>query len=314
MAKRSTVVSGLAEHLEDYLRTRRALGFELGRHGQVLPQFVAYLDAAGAATVTVELAVAWARLPGDRIKPITVDFRLSAVRGFTRYLHAIDPAHQIPPPGLLAVPRRRPAPYIYAPGEIARLLKQTRRLRPPLRAATHCTLIGLLAATGMRLGEALALTRDDVALVDGLLTIRHAKFDRIRLVPLHPSVTAALRRYAATRRRLCPAPRTDRFFLSATGRALRGGEADHVFRVITGMTGLRAGTVRPRIHDLRHSFAVRTLIDWQREGVDVSTMLPVLSTYLGHVEPANTYWYLSAVPELMQLAAARLEQHETGRP
>jgi integrase len=165
----------------------------------------------------------------------------------------------------------------------------------------------------MRLGEALALTRDDVDLADGVITIRHAKFDRMRLVPLHPSVTAALRGYASARGRLCPTPRTDRFFVSATGRALRREEADHVFRVITGLTGLRTGTVHPRIHDLRHSFAVRTLIDGQREGADVSALLPVLSTYLGHVEPANTYWYLSAVPELMQLAATRLEQHEAGR-
>jgi len=306
-------VSALAGHLEDYLRMRRALGFELGRHGQTLPGFVACLEAAGASTVTVDLAVAWARLPEQRIKPLTACFRLSAVRGFARYLHAIDPANQIPPSGLLAVPRQRPAPYLYAPGELARLLQATRRLRPPLRAATHRTLIGLLAATGMRLGEALALTRDDVDLADGVITIRHAKFDRMRLVPLHPSVTAALRGYTSARGRLCPAPRTDRFFVSATGCALRREEADHVFRVITGLIGLRTGTVRPRIHDLRHSFAVRTLIDGQREGADVSALLPVLSTYLGHVEPANTYWYLSAVPELMQLAATRLEQHEAGR-
>ena len=220
-------MSTLAEHLDDYLRQRRALGFQLGRHGQVLPQFVAYLEASRATTVTVELAVAWARLP-ERIKPITIDFRLSAVRGFARYLHAIDPRAEIPPPGLLTVPRRRPAPYLYAPGEIAEVLRTTRRLRPPLRAVTYRTLLGLLAATGMRLGEALALSRNDVDLVDGLVTIRHAKFDRMRLVPLHPSVTRALRRYASARGRLCPAPRTDRFFVSATGRALRREEADRV--------------------------------------------------------------------------------------
>jgi integrase/recombinase XerD len=131
-------------------------------------------------------------------------------------------------------------------------------------------------------------------------------------VPLHPSVVAALRNHAAARDRLCPAPRVDRFFVSVTGRALRRAEVQHVFRVITARIGLRTGTVRPRIHDLRHTFAVRSLIDWQRDGVDAAAMLPVLSTYLGHVEPANTYWYLSAVPELMQLAAARLEQHEAG--
>jgi integrase len=249
-----------------------------------------------------------------RIKPITVEYRISTVRGFAHYLHALDPAHQIPPPGLLAVPRRRPAPYIYAPGELARLLQAARRLRPALRAATHRTLLGLLAVTGMRVGEAVALTRSDVDLRDGLITIRHAKFDRMRMVPLHPSVTAALRGYAATRRRLCPTPRSDRFFVSVTGRALRRQEVQRVFRTITAQLGLRTEAIHPRVHDLRHSFAVHTLIDWHRAGVDVHAMLPVLSTYLGHVEPANTYWYLSAVPELMQLAAARLEQHQAGQP
>jgi integrase len=259
------------------------------------------------------LAVAWARLP-ERIKPITVDFRLSAVRGFARYLHALDPVHEIPPPGLLGVPRRRPTPYIYTPDQIAEVLRTTQLLQPPLRAATYRTLLGLLATTGMRLGEAFALTRTDVDLVEGLVTIRHAKFDRIRLVPVHPSVTAALRAYATARDRLCPTPRVDRFFVSVTGRVLRRGEAEHVFRVITGLIGLRTDSIHPRVHDLRHSFAVHTVVDGHRNGADIPALLPVLSTYLGHVEPANTYWYLSAVPELMQLAAARLESSEEGRP
>lgn len=304
-------MSPLAEHLADYLRLRRGLGFQLGRHGEVLPGFVAYLEARGATSVTVELAVAWARLP-EGIKPITVEFRLSAVRGFARYLHAVDPAHEIPPPGLLAVPRRRPAPYIYTPDQIDEVLRATRRLNPPLRAVTYRTLLGLLAATGMRLGEAFALTRSDVDLGEGMVTIRHAKFDRMRLVPLHPSVTAALGAYATARDRLCPNASCDRFFVSVTCRPLRRGEADSVFREITAAIGLRTENVQPRMHDLRHSFAVRTLIDGHRHGADISSLLPVLSTYLGHVEPANTYWYLSAVPELMQLAAARLDQHEAG--
>ena len=140
-------MTALADHLDDYLRLRRALGFQLGRHGQVLPRFVAYVEANGAATVTVELAVAWARRP-EGIKPITVDFRLSAVRGFARYLHALDPAHQIPPPGLLGVPRRRPTPNVYTPRETAFLLAAARRLRPPLRAATQAALLGLRAFDG----------------------------------------------------------------------------------------------------------------------------------------------------------------------
>ena len=218
-------MSALGDHLDDYLRLRRALGFQLGRHGESLPGFVAFLDANGAATITVEMAVAWARLP-ERIKPITVDFRISAVRGFARYLHALDPAHQIPPAGLLSVPRRRPTPYIYTPDEVVDVLAAARRLRPPLRAATQTALLGLLAATGMRSGEAMALSRADVNLVEGLITVRHAKFDRMRLVPLHPSVTGELRDYATTRDRLCRTPSVDRFFVSVTGRALHRRETD----------------------------------------------------------------------------------------
>jgi integrase len=306
------IVSALAGHLDDYLRLRRGLGFRLGRHGESLPGFVAYLEANHTAAVTVDLAVAWARQP-EGIKPITADFRISAVRGFARYLHAIDPAHEIPPPGLLAVPRRRPAPYIYTPDQISQVLHATRRLEPPLRAVTYRTLLGLLAATGMRQGEATALTRTDVDLADGMITVRHAKFDRVRLVPLHPSVTAELRSYATARDRLCRTASCDQFFVSVTGRPLRRGEVDQIFRDITADLGLRTDNSHPRVHDMRHTFAVHTLLGWHRRGLDISSLMPVLSTYLGHVEPANTYWYLSAVPELMQLAAARLEQHERDR-
>jgi integrase/recombinase XerD len=147
-----------------------------------------------------------------------------------------------------------------------------------------------------------------------VITVRHAKFDRMRLVPLHPSVTTELRDYAATRDRLCPTPSVDRFFVSVTGRALHRRETDAVFREITASIGLRTDAAHPRVHDLRHAFAVHTLIDGYRNSADISALLPVLSTYLGHVEPANTYWYLSAVPELMQLAAARLEPREEGQP
>ena len=306
-------MNALAEHLDDYLRLRRGLGFQLGRHGESLPGFVTFVEASGAATVTVELAVSWARSPAG-IKPITVDFRISAVRGFARYLHAIDPAHEIPPPGLLAVPRRRPTPYIYTADQVADVVRTASRLQPQLRAATYSALLGLLAATGMRLGEAMALTAADIDLVDGVITIRHAKFDRIRLVPLHPTVTAALRVYVAERDRLCPTPSCDRFFVSVTGRALRRGDAEEVFRGITVVLGLRTDTTHPRIHGLRHSFAVHTLIEAHQNGLDVSALLPVVSTYLGHVEPANTYWYLTAVPELMEVVAERLEQHQAGQP
>jgi integrase/recombinase XerD len=298
----------LVEQVEDYLRLRNALGYQLGGYRERLLSFVAYLHAAGATTVTVELAVGWAWQP-EGITPITASFRLSTIRGFARYLHAINPAHEVPPRGVLAVPRRRPTPYLFSPEDLARILEAAGLLRPPLRAATYQTLFGLLAACGMRVGEALTLTGDDVNLAEGLLTIRHAKFGRMRLVPTHPSVIAALRDYFAARGRSCPTPRTDRFFVSASGGVLHRWDAERAFRTITEKLGLRTDTVHPRIHDLRHSMAVQTLIDWQREGADIPALLPVLSTYLGHIRPANTYWYLSATPELMQLAAARLEQH-----
>lgn len=306
-------MSTLGEHLVDYLRLRRGLGFHLVDAARFLAGFVAYLDACGATTVTVELAVAWAREP-EGIKPISVDYRLSAVRCFARYLHAIEPAHQVPPAGLLSVPRRRPAPYIYTPEQLSEVVAATQQFEPPLRAATSRALFGLLAATGMRLGEALELTRADVDVLDGMITVRHAKFDRVRLVPLHASVTAELRVYATTRDRLCPKPLADRFFVSVTGDVLSRHAAYRVFREITERMGLRTATVHPRVHDLRHAFAVHTLIDAHRSGADISAALPVLSTYLGHVEPANTYWYLSAVPELMELAAARLESREGSQP
>ena len=305
-------MSPLAGQVEDYLRLRTALGFQLGLYRERLTSFVAYLDEAGATTVTTELAVAWAWQPVG-IKPISASFRLSTIRGFARYLRAIDPAHEVPPRGVLAVPRRRPAPYLFSAEDLARVLAETRRLRPPLRAETYMTLFGLLASCGMRISEALALTDDDVDLEQGVLTVQHAKFGRARLVPTHPSVTRSLRNYVALRDQLCPRPSIDQFFITEFGCAQRRYAAERAFREVTERLGLRTDTVHPRIHDLRHSLAVRTLIDWQREGADVPALLPMLSTYLGHVQPKNTYWYLSATPELMQLAAGRLEQHFGGR-
>jgi integrase len=185
----------------------------------------------------------------------------------------------------------------------------TGQLRPPLRAATYEALFGLIAATGIRLGEAIALDRDDVDLTDlaeGLLTLREAKFGHTRLVPLHATVAEALHGYAERRNRLCPQPRAHTFFVSSVGTALLHNGVHHTFNQLTTDLGLRTATVRPRVHDLRHSFAVRTLIDWHRAGLDIDSRMSVLSTYLGHVNPAGTYWYLSASPQLMALAAARL--------
>lgn len=298
-------MSALAGHLADYLALRRSLGFKLEWQGADLAGLVAYLDAAGASTLTTELAVAWAQLSSG-VQRLRWAHRLGAARGFARYLAAIDEATEVPPADVFGAREIRPAPYLWAPDDVVRLLGATRTLRPALRAATHEALFGLLAVSGMRLGEAIGLTRGDVDLETGVLTIREAKLDRARLVPLHPSAVDALRAYAANRDRLCPAPRAPTFFLSSVGTPLLAGGVHHVFNQLTTALGLRTATVRPRLHGLRHSFAIRTLIDWHRGGADVEARLAVLSTYLGHVNPAGTYWYLSAAPELTELAAARL--------
>jgi integrase len=298
-------MSELGRHLENYLRLRRALGFKLEFPGYVLPSLISYLEEAGAATITAELAISWAGLPRG-VLPITWAHRLGAARGFARYLKTIDPATEIPPAGVWPSVTPRPQPYIWAEADIRRLLAAARELRPPLRAATYEALLGLLAATGMRLGEATGLDRADADLDGGVLTIRDGKFGRSRLVPLHPTVTSALASYAARRDRLCPSPAATRFFVSTAGTALRTSGVDSAFAQLTTALGLRTPASRPRVHDLRHSFASRQLLDWHRAGADVQARMPLLSAYLGHVSPAGTYWYLTAVPELMELAAARL--------
>ena len=301
-------MTDLAGHVEDYLRLRRSLGFKLRAEGHVLPQLVAYLTAAGASTVTADLAIAWAGLP-QGAKPITLAHRLGAARGFAAYLQTIDSTTQVPPSGIWPTHSPRPTPYLWTQTDIARLLASARELTPPLRAATHETLLGLLAVSGMRVGEALHLTRDDVDFVGGVLRIRDAKFDRERLVPLHPSTTARLRAYAAYRDQAKLAKTSTAFFVSSNGAALTYSGVLKSFVELTTALGLRTASVQPRMHDLRHSFAVQTLLDWYRAGIDVNGQMIVLSTYLGHVHPAGTYWYLSAAPELMDLAAARLTAH-----
>ena len=299
-------MNALQGHVNDYLQMRRALGFKLEREAQLLGQFVTYTCAAGASTVTSELAVAWARQPVG-VRPNEWAKRLGVVRKFAGYLHTVDPESQVPPAGVFPAHRHRPTPYLWSREEICRLLEGARGLSSLLRAATHETLFGLLAASGMRIGEAIGLDRVDVDLTAGVITIREAKFDRSRLVPLHPTVTDALRRYATERDRLSPTRRSTSFFVTSAGTTLGHSGVSKTFRKITTATGTRTDTAHPRVHDLRHSFAVSTLIGWQRGGVNIDEHIVTLSTYLGHVSPADTYWYLSAHPQLMELAAERLD-------
>jgi integrase/recombinase XerD len=302
-------MSPLRQALRDYVRVRRALGFVLEREVPELERFVAFLEAAGAARITIELALTWARMP-QGVDRYVWRKRLGVVRGFARYLATIDPASEIPPPDLLPGHQPRVAPYIYAPEEIVALMTAARSLRWPLRAASCETVIGLMASTGLRLGEALALDRSDVDLEHGVLHVTGAKHGTQRDVPLHPSTITALERYTRQRDRYCPQPTAPAFFLTIRGRVITKPVFWSTFRQLITLAGLQGQgrRVRPRPHDLRHTFAVRTLLGWYRDGEDVDRRLPQLSTYLGHVKLDSTYWYLQSVPELTAIVSSRLDQ------
>jgi integrase/recombinase XerD len=301
-------VSDLRRHAEDYLTIRRSMGFTLERAGRLLSDFVAFVDDAGLSTVTVDAALAWARRPAGASE-VWVAQRLAVVRGCARYLSALDPHAQQIPRDLLPAQPRRTAPYLYSDTEITALIEQARLLRHPLKAATFATLIGLLAATGLRGGEAMRLDRDDLDAAQRLLHVRASKFGKSRLVPLHPTTMAALREYGAVRDRLCPSPATASLFVSTTGARLCHAVLQPTFRDLLHRCGITtvAAARPPRPHDLRHSFAVATLVQWYRDGVDVQARMPLLSTYLGHVDPKATYWYLTGVPDLFAHAADRLQ-------
>lgn len=303
-------MSRLRDAAEDYLAMRRALGFKLTTWGRHLMRFIDYCEAHHADHITTDRAVAWAtQTSHGSSDEVYWSRRLMVVRIFARHLKTLDPATEVPPADVLPHHYRRIAPYLYSPGEIAALMTVAAGLAPPLRAATWRTLIGLLAVTGMRKGEACALDRDRVDLDTGVLVVAQSKFGKSRLVFLHPSAITALRDYERCRDRWSRAPRTPSFFVSTRGTRLDAHNITHTFAELVDAAGIQApaGRRRPRLHDLRHSFTVATLLDWYRDGGDVQARLPLLSTWLGHVDPKSTYWYLQAVPELLTLAAGRLE-------
>ena len=301
-------MSALGLHAEQYLAIRRAMGFKLERAGRLLNDFVSFTDGAGRSTVTVDGALSWARQPVDA-SPVWVAQRLSVVRGFARYLCALDPQAQVIPRDLLPTQPARSTPYLYSDAEIAALIAAARSLPHPLKAATFATLIGLLAVTGLRGGEAMRLDRSDLDAARGLLTVRNTKFGKSRLVALHHTTVEALQAYGGLRDRLCPSPATASLFVSTTGARLCHEVLQPTFRDLLQRCGIASTTsgARPRVHGLRHSFAVATLVQWYRDGVDVQARMPLLSTYLGHVDPGATYWYLTGVPDLFALAADRLQ-------
>lgn len=299
----------LREAADRYLAIRRGLGYKLKIEGRMLGQFVGFCDARGLDHVTVAAAQAWATAPAGAAVSWWAA-RLTAIREFARYLAAVDEHTEIPPTELL--PRTgddRTQPYLYSPAEITAMLAAARDLAHPLRAATFEALIGLMAATGIRTGEATGLNREDADLAGSVLVIRGTKLGKSRLVPLHATTVEHLLAYQRRRDQLCPQPATTAFFLSCTGTRLNSTSTSKAFTRVLAGAGITvgAGRARPRLYDLRHTFAVTTVTNWYAAGADVGHLLPALSTYLGHISPATTYWYLHACPQLMTEAVKRLE-------
>ena len=317
-------MSALRQALDSYLELRRALGFKLERYATRLLRFISFLAGKSARRITTALALEFACQQAQRA-PGTKKGYLCAVRGFARYLSGTDPAVEVPPPGLLGPCLSRLLPYIYSEEELRRLLAAALTIpsakrfagRYDLKPWTLHGMLGLLAVTGMRLGEVVRLRSEDIDWAEGILTIGKTKFLKSRLIPLHPSTLAQLRTYARRRDRFFASRAQGalpRFFVTCAGNPVGGGQVGHDFRKLSRQVGLRAPgqSHGPRIHDLRHRFAVTTLLRWYRSGKQVDRLLPVLSTYLGHSHVSGTYWYLSCTPELMAAAGARLEARWKG--
>lgn len=306
-------MSQLRQAVEEYLQLRRKLGAKLLGVDNILRNFAAYAESEGASYITTDLALRWAREQAD-VQPATRASRFQMVRRFAVWRSATDPRTEVPPKGLLSDRYRRKHPYIYSDEEIVKIVRESLELPSAtgLKGRTYYTIFGLLSVTGMRVNEALALDRDDVGLEEGVLTVRHAKFRKSRYVPIHESSCEVLRDYSRHRDRIFPRPTTPAFFVSEQGTRVTEWATRYNFAKVSRKIGLRAPLKGcrhghgPRLHDMRHRFAARTLVDLYRAGVDVERELPKLATYLGHVHVNETYWYIEAVPELLELATRRL--------
>ena len=303
----------LQKCLNDYLALRRALGFKLIREGMWLPDFIRSIRANKSPYVTVEDSLRWAK--GKKIPPPPSWVkRLGMARKFSLYLHALNPRHEeIPKELVIHESRKKFSPYIYSKQDVLRLMTESNKFRTRFKRDTYSTLIGLLAATGMRVGEAIRMDKTDFNPNLRLIWIRHSKFGKSRQIPLHPTTTKALCRYAKKRDRNITKNTNPAFFLSTSGTRVRHVNFHHAFHRMVLSIGIGAAhSQSPRIHDLRHSFAVKTLTTWYRSNLDTGSRLPALSTYLGHVSPSSTYVYLHATTELLQQARKKLEQPQKG--
>ena len=308
-------MKSLAQAVADYLALRRSLGFKLREYGACLHEFVSFLEKNGSSHMTNKLAVEYATQRQDE-KPVSWSRRLGIIRGFARYRFGADPKTEIPPIGLLRFRSRRARPYVYSQAEIRSLLQAALKIESPhkLQPHTYYCLFGLLAVSGLRLGEAINLQPQDVDWSEGVLTIRGAKFGKTRLVPLHRSTLSVMRDYAGLRDKIFARRVLPTFLVTSHGTKLEKTNLSRIFRELSRQIGIRKPGVRngPRLHDFRHRFAIETLLHWYRSGEDVNRRMPVLSTYLGHANVSGTYWYLGSTPELITAASKLIETRWKG--
>ncbi len=301
----------LTEQLEIYLKVRCSLGYDLTFAGRVLRNFTGFADANGVRHLSTKLFLQWKSVYGNASAQTWAN-RLGMVRQFAKWLAGVDAQTEIPPTGLIAAKRYRTKPYIYTPEQITDLVRVAGLTISPygLQGQTLSTTFGLIAVTGMRISEALRLTDQDVDLEAGKILIRESKKGSDRALPLSPCAINRLKQYKQYRCWLLGAC-SETFFQKETGKRLTDCTARYHFARVSQLLCLREQQPfnqhgqGPRIHDLRHTFAVHTLINWYRQGLDVEREIPRLSAYLGHTKPAFTYWYIEAVPELLQLASER---------
>ena len=306
-------MSTLSSELGRYLSIRRSLGYDLGTAERILRRFTEFAEQEGADLISTNLFLKWQEAFGHANRQ-TWSNRLGIVRLFAQWLHGIDPRHEVIPHTLIPGRYRRARPYIYSDEEIRRIVAAAAELPSinGLRSLTYSTLFGLIAVTGLRISEALSFDVADVDLEAGVLTLRRGKLGKARLLPISDSTTAGLAAYAKERDRLLGGPPTP-FFVSCHCERLTDCVARYNFAVVCQTIGLRSAEKYnrhghgPRIHDLRHTFAIRTLVDWYRTGKNPAQEMLKLTTYLGHSDPAHTYWYIEAVPELLDLASRRVE-------
>ena len=307
MKRQKTMVT----QIKEYIAYKRKLGFQLRSQANQLLNFARYADESGhIGPVTTELILKWARLP----KKTSVHYqaqRVVVVRGFAKYQAILCPKTEIPPSGILGAANYRTEPYIYSQQEISALLGACTQLRPidGLKPRTYATLFGLLACTGLRISEALKLSRDDVDLSNEVILITETKFRKSRLVPIDTSASKALGEYAKFRDQYHPMAKSKKFFLSRKGNSLPYQTVrDNFIKLREKLGWCTKGKRKPTIHDMRHTFACRRLLLWYEQGVNINHAIYSLSTYLGHARASDTYWYLTGIPELFAIAVKKFEK------